>query len=358
MGATGSRGLALAGCSGKRLFGNYDLRIILQLVKAAIGHHIAGVDTRHRGHIRVSDTRLDITNLRRVVLDNVYERRLAVVLNGGGRNQRDSLQGVHQQPGVYELVGKQRAVFVFEEGSHLDRAGGGIDLVIEGQQFSRGQLGLLTPVESVDAQAFPVSHLRLHLCEVVFRNGEDYGDWLQLCDHCQSRGPACLNDVAGIHQPQAYATVDRRRNVAEGDLDLLVLHRTLVVFYRALILQDELFLVVERLLGNAVPRPCVAVTLKIHLRLGKDIGIAFECALGLQELRLEGAGIDIDQWLPLANQLAFLVMDFVHQAGHFAGDGVGIDRRDGTDRIQVDPDISLIGDGRGNRDRPGHTSAG
>src|SRR5208283_4258219 len=106
---------------------------------------------------------------RRVILNDINKRRLPVVLNGGGRNQSNALQGVHQQPGVYKLIGKKR-----------------VDLVIEGEELSAGDFSLLSSIESIEAQLFSVPGLGLHLSQTVFRDGKDHGNRLQLSDHGQS----------------------------------------------------------------------------------------------------------------------------------------------------------------------------
>ena len=64
------------------------------------------------------------------------------MLNGRGWNQGDALQRFDQQPGVDELVGKQRIVPVIEDGAHLHCSGSGVDLVVDSQQFPGGDLGL------------------------------------------------------------------------------------------------------------------------------------------------------------------------------------------------------------------------
>jgi len=63
-----------------------------------------------------------------------------------------------------------------------------------------------------------------------------------------------LHDVSGIHQPQPHPAGDRRRDMAEGDLHLVVLHDAFIELDRSLVLQHDLFLIVERLLGNPVFR--------------------------------------------------------------------------------------------------------
>src|SRR5580658_1780764 len=150
MGETGSRGWTLARSGGNWLLGNDDFRIVLQLVKAAVGNDVAWIDALDGGLAGIHNAWRDIADLGGVILDYVDKRGLAIMLNGRGRNQRDSLQGGHQQPGVYELIGKQGIVLVVEKRPQPDRTRGGIDLVVEGQEFSAGDLGLLGAIENVD----------------------------------------------------------------------------------------------------------------------------------------------------------------------------------------------------------------
>ena len=64
-------------------------------------------------------------------------------------------------------------------------------------------------------------------------------------------------------------------------LNLVKLHRSLVVFYCALVLQDKLFLVIKGLLGNGVARPRRTVAIEVHLCLGELIFISLQGSLGL-----------------------------------------------------------------------------
>src|SRR5208282_2995851 len=109
---TGSRRWTLARRSGQRLLGNYDLRVVLQFLKAAGGNHISRINARDRSLPSVRDPSLDVADLGCVILDEVNKCGLPVVLNGGGRNQRNSLQSVHHQLGIYELIGEQGIIFV------------------------------------------------------------------------------------------------------------------------------------------------------------------------------------------------------------------------------------------------------
>src|ERR1039458_5438961 len=108
--ATGSRSAAPVRAR-RRLLGNYDLRVGLQFLKAAVGNHVSRIDAFHRRLTGVRDPRLDVADLGRIVLDQIKKRRLPVVLNSGGRDQRDPIQSLYPQPRVDELVGKQRTIY-------------------------------------------------------------------------------------------------------------------------------------------------------------------------------------------------------------------------------------------------------
>src|SRR5271166_3333622 len=130
--------------------------------------------------------------------------------------------------------------------------------------------------------------------------------------------------------------------MAKGHLDLLILNRALIIFYRTFILQHDFFLIIEGLLRYAVSSPRVPVTLQVHLRLREHVGIALQCTLSLQELCLEGSRVDFDQGLAFANELAFLVVNLGHEPRDFAGNRVGIDGSDGTNRFQINPNIAFL----------------
>ena len=138
-----------------------------------------------------------------------------------------------------------------------------------------------------------------NLAQTVFRYGENYGDGLQLRNDCEGYGSSRLHHVARIHQPQTHAAGDRSGDVAEVDLNLVILHRSLIVFYRALVLQHELFLVIQDLLCNGVARPRGAVAFKVHLRLGEHILVSLQRPLRLQERRAVRTRIDVNQRIAL-----------------------------------------------------------
>ena len=121
----------------------------------------------------------------RAVRNDIDEGGLAVVLDGGVGNEGDALQGVDEQARVDELVREERAVGVGEESAQLDGAGGGVDLVVDGEELAGGELGGLGAVQ---ASTGSVCMARMRDCtwpRLSSANGEDDGDGLHLGDDGQ-----------------------------------------------------------------------------------------------------------------------------------------------------------------------------
>ena len=119
-------------------------------------------------------------HMRDAVLNHKDKRHIAVVLDGGGGDQDHVLQRIHQQAGIHKLVGKERVVFVVEERAQFQRAGGGVDLVVDSfRAFPMASLVCSERSSASTGSGLPLAHLLLHLADIVFRNGEDHGDGLQ-----------------------------------------------------------------------------------------------------------------------------------------------------------------------------------
>src|SRR6185437_16021933 len=101
---TDSRGW-LGGRDGEIRLGNR--RSVQQLLKAAVGHHVAGIDSRHRCLALVRNSSLNIAHYCFVVLNQVNVTYRSVMLDRRIRYQRLILQRLDQQPRVHELVWKQ-----------------------------------------------------------------------------------------------------------------------------------------------------------------------------------------------------------------------------------------------------------
>ena len=89
--------------------------------------------------------------------------------------------------------------------------------------------------------------------------------------------------------------------MAEVNLDLVVLHRALVVLHCALDLLDQLFLVVQLLARNRVPRPRRLVSRDIHLRLRQHALVPLKNSLRLHQRRSVRTRINLDQRIALAH---------------------------------------------------------
>ena len=105
------------------------------------------------------------------------------------------------------------------------------------------------------------------------------------------------------------------------------------------VLEDELLLVVELLLGDGVPRPRGAVPLEVHLGLGEDVLVALERPLRLQERRLGTAAGRCRRAGPRLDALPLLVVHGDDEAAHLARDRGRVDGRDRADRLEVDVDV-------------------
>ena len=129
--------------------------------------------------------------------------------------------------------------------------------------------------------------------------------------------------------------------MAVVDLDLVELHRSLVVFYRALLLQHELFLVIHDLLCNGVACPRCTVAFKVHPCLGEQILVSLQGPLRLQERCAVRAGIDVDQRIAFTYPLTLLVLHGDDEAVHLTGNQIGIGRGDRADCVKVDADVAF-----------------
>ena len=129
--------------------------------------------------------------------------------------------------------------------------------------------------------------------------------------------------------------------MAVVDLNLVILHRSLVVFYCALVLQHKLFLVIQDLLCDGVARPRGTVAFKVHLCLGEHVLVSLQRALRLQKRGAVWTRIDVNQRIALTYQLTLRIVHGDDQAIHLAGNRIGIDRSDRTDGVKVNADSHL-----------------
>ena len=115
----------------------------------------------------------------------------------------------------------------------------------------------------------------------------------------------------------------------------------LIVLHRSLILQHNFSLVVQQLLVDAVARPRRPIAIQVHLRLGQNVLIPLQRSLCLQQRRLIGPRIDLDQRVPLMNKLPLAVLHRSDHPARLRGDRIRIHWRHYTQRVQIHADVSL-----------------
>src|ERR1700733_6000862 len=282
MGGTDSRGAALSGVfavADRDGLGDEDAGTGLQLLKAAGSNDVSGIDAFDGGDSVIGGASLDVLLpgdiagtlgggllaagfgsgflggfaalwcafgcggrvSSRVVSsrgrgDDVDEGFRSIVLDGGVGDQGHVVLGGHEQTGVHELVGKEDVVAVVKLGAEVDGAGGGVDLVVDGDQLAGGQLGGLVTIVGFDGEVRSFTHLLQHVGEVILGEGEDYGDGLDLGNDGEHGAAAGLDQVAGIDEAEANASGEGRDDVAVGQLHLVKVEGALIGLDQPLVL--------------------------------------------------------------------------------------------------------------------------
>jgi len=88
---------------------------------------------------------------------------LGATLNRRSGNQSHIALRVDEQFDVHELVGEESVVRVFKDGFEFQRAGGGVNDIIEGEQRAGRKFRALCTVKRIDRQLFPFAQLLLNL---------------------------------------------------------------------------------------------------------------------------------------------------------------------------------------------------
>jgi hypothetical protein len=129
---------------------------------------------------------------------------------------------------------------------------------------------------------------------------------------------------------------------------LVVLHCALVIFNRAFILQNNLFLIVEGLLWNRVAAPGISVTDEIHLRLRENILVPFQISLRLQQGGAVRAGVYFHQGVALVDELAFRIVHCGNYSVHLTSDARSMEGSNSPNGVEVNANITLLGRDRVN----------
>ena len=132
----------------------------------------------------------------------------------GHCGMRPSFLSSDQQPGIDELIGKQRTIFILKDGLELESTCGRVDLIVQCQKRSGRELFLLAAIKSVHGHTLPLAQLRLDLRQIVLGHGKDHRDRLKLGHDDQGGGAVGLDNIAGIDEAQAHSAFDRGSNMA------------------------------------------------------------------------------------------------------------------------------------------------
>ena len=104
-----------------------------------------------------------------VGLHQIDEGARLAALDGGDRHDGGVLHRVREQADIDELVGEQRLVLVVEHGAQLHRAGGRVDLVVDGGELALAELVLLRPVERRHRQGGALAQALAHRRQRILR---------------------------------------------------------------------------------------------------------------------------------------------------------------------------------------------
>ncbi len=230
---------------------NFNLAALLQLV-LAVGHHnfARGDSAGDHGNVVLREGNGDRAHIHRIVrLHHEHVSSLRTPLNGRCRDRGTVLPNFQQQADVHELIWPKRVVLVVEHGFKPPGAGGLVDLIVDGQQFAGGQLGLIVAAVGVHLER-ALRHLLRHRLKVVFRQREENRDRLKLRDHEHGVRVSGVNDVPRIDLPQANPSGHRRRDVAIDQIQLGTVDGRLIVAHRAFELVDRGLLRIHLLLRH------------------------------------------------------------------------------------------------------------
>ncbi len=207
-----------------------DLCSVLKFILAINHDDITGIQSGAQAHAVTGGLRDgDDTNFRGVVgTGGVHVSSLRTALDGGSRNDRKVVLGVHEKVDIDKLIREKHVVRVGKNGLQLVSSCGWINLIIDRLQFSAGDFGGVVAVVGVNDQLSAGTQLAVHYRKLILWQAENHRDGLQLGDDQKSVGVAGMHDVTGVNQTQADASADRRGDPGIRELELGVVNLALL----------------------------------------------------------------------------------------------------------------------------------
>src|SRR6267142_6862697 len=141
---------------------------------------------------------------------------------------------IDQQPDVHELVRKQRAIIIQEGSPQFECPSCRVDLAVDGFDLSRGELLLVRSIVGVHLQLSSPTDGVHDFRNRILRHVELDTDRLELRDDDERSSCIRRYVIADVHQTQTYPAIDRRRDVAVGEVYLRLVQVALVEFYCSL----------------------------------------------------------------------------------------------------------------------------
>ncbi len=153
------------------------------------------------------------------VADDVNVGALRTTLKRSERYQTKIVPGVHEEMSVDELVGKETAVFVVEDGFQLIGSGGDINLIVNGEELTAGDFGGVVSVERFYGQiGGSFAQFIEDLGQLVLWKRENHSDWLNFGDDQKTVGIRGVDDIAGIDEAKADASGNWSCDPGVGEL--------------------------------------------------------------------------------------------------------------------------------------------
>ena len=136
-----------------------------------------------------------------VGFDHEHIASLRAALNRRRGDDRAVLADFEQQADIHELIRPERIVFVVKDRFQPVRSGGLVNLIVDREQFAGRQFGLIVTAVSIHLER-ALGHVLRDGRKVVFRQGEDDRDRLQLRNDEHGVGVGGMHNISRIDQPQ------------------------------------------------------------------------------------------------------------------------------------------------------------
>src|SRR5262249_34169376 len=166
---------------------------------------------------------------------------------------------------VDEPARPEHLVQVLELRLQMDRAGGGVDLIVDERELAIGQRRLVVHGVGGDFRR-PARLTVADVVEPLSRHGEADENRLDLRDGDKTYVLRGLNDVSDIHHTLSGASFDWRAYSGVIDIELCAIDLRLVRLHRRLQLADGPLLLVVTLPGLGSGRKQRGVAVEIELR--------------------------------------------------------------------------------------------